>query len=110
MNKKREQDKRQQLRKRNQIHFFQIDWNFVAVITEKRLHHDPAKQHEGNENQVDERQREEFAEPINPVRRRQRIVDLIEANVALAPDKLSRIHGADDEKKQERRSLQNLNH
>jgi len=74
-------------------------------LGEDAADHDDRKQDE-----LDDGKRAEFAGPVDAFAQGQGIVNLLEADVALAPDELAGIHGGDDDEEQHRRTLHRLQH
>ncbi len=86
----------QQVREGDQVEFLEILQELEVIISGDVCEMMPQNMTTVSRTSSTSDQGGELAEPVDPSAHGQRIVDLIEVRVALAPDQLAGVHGGDD--------------
>ena len=106
----RQQRESQDLRERDDEQLLHVLQHLEVVVSGERLHGDAGQHRQREQQELDDRDRREFGEPVDRLAHRQRIVDAVEMRVALAPDQLTGVEGGDDVEEQRRAALHGLEH
>jgi hypothetical protein len=81
-----------------------------VVVALERLHAHADQHRDREQDQFDERDRRELRQPVGRFGHGQRVVNAVEAVVALAPDEFGGIEPRDDIEEQGRAALDRLQH
>src|ERR1700733_4417561 len=92
-----QQGEDEDVRKGDEVKLFEVLKQFVMVVARARLAENAADHHDGEQQQLNDRQGSQFGEPVDRLPHGQRIVNAVELDIAFTPDQLAGIERRDDE-------------